>query len=59
MIETCAASARRVLFHLSMQESLMTVAASSLVQQLALLLQRPVDMPARQRAAALLVDWLG
>lgn len=37
----------------------MTVAASSLVQQLALLLQRPVDMPARQRAAALLVDWLG
>lgn len=37
----------------------MTVAAPSLVQQLATLLQRPVDAPARQRAAALLVDWLG
>lgn len=37
----------------------MTQATDPLVQQLATLLQRPVDAPARQRAAALLVDWLG
>ncbi|MCD9085490.1 MmgE/PrpD family protein [Stenotrophomonas sp. SY1] len=37
----------------------MTPAAASLTEQLAQRLQRPVDDAARQRAALLLVDWLG
>ena len=37
----------------------MTVAPDSLVEQLAARLQRPVDAAARQRAAELVVDWLG
>lgn len=37
----------------------MTVADPSLALQLATHLQQPVDAPARQRAATLLVDWLG
>ncbi|WP_057636223.1 MmgE/PrpD family protein [Stenotrophomonas ginsengisoli] len=50
---------RRLSCRFLIQESVMTVASPSLVQQLATQLQRPVDAPARQRAAALLVDWLG
>lgn len=37
----------------------MTTSASSLTEQLAQRLQRPVDVLARQRAALLMVDWLG
>jgi len=37
----------------------MTTPAASLTEQLAQRLQRPVDAAARQRAALLLVDWLG
>src|SRR5574337_144684 len=38
---------------------LMTEQGSSLTERLAVHLQRPVDAAARQRAAALVVDWLG
>ncbi|MEO6800719.1 MAG: MmgE/PrpD family protein, partial [Rhodanobacter sp.] len=37
----------------------MTEEGSSLTERLAVQLQRPVDAAARQRAAALVVDWLG
>lgn len=37
----------------------MTTPAASLTEQLAQRLQRPVDAVARQRAALLMVDWLG